>query len=470
MKKHILIQLILLLFVAYLPAQTAKQAEKLFEQGEYEKAKEAYRKLIRTAPNNAGYNYFLGASLYELGEKEEALPYLEKSAKRKYINAYRHLGKLYFDLHRYDEAIENYETHIEWLEEKDRETETAEEELAFIRHYIRMLKGVEKVTVIDSIVVPKNEFLKTYQLSKEAGQLTMKQGTAGTMYENERGNKRLYADSIPDGTMQLYNQVKLLDEWEEAEPIASINQWGNVNYPFLMGDGVTLYFASDTEGSLGGYDIYVTRYDSEDNEYLKPSNMGMPFNSTANDYMMAIDEFNHLGWFASDRNQPQDSVCIYVFIPNESKQTYNYENTGIETIIDAATLRNIQKTWENASVVEVARQRLADIRNMQTSTKQEMREFTFIVNDRFTYHKYEDFRSKQASNRYRQLKQKQEDLKELSQSLAEKRTLYSFESSVGKEKLAPSILDLEKRIPQLEAEIEELTIEVRNLEIQQLNK
>ena len=77
MKKHILIQLILLLFVAYLPAQTAKQAEKLFEQGEYEKAKEAYRKLIRTAPNNAGYNYFLGASLYELGEKEEALPYLE---------------------------------------------------------------------------------------------------------------------------------------------------------------------------------------------------------------------------------------------------------------------------------------------------------------------------------------------------------------------------------------------------------
>jgi hypothetical protein len=221
---------------------------------------------------------------------------------------------------------------------------------------------------------------------------------------------------------------------------------------------------------LGGYDIYVTRYDSEDNEYLKPSNMGMPFNSTANDYMMAIDEFNHLGWFASDRNQQQDSVCIYVFIPNESKQTYNYENTGIETIIDAATLRNIQKTWENASVVEVARQRLADIRNKQTSTKQEMKEFTFIVNDRFTYHKYEDFRSKQASNRYRQLKQKQEDLKELSQSLAEKRTLYSFESSVGKEKLAPSILDLEKRIPQLEAEIEELTIEVRNLEIQQLNK
>ena len=96
-------------------AQTSKQAEKLFNNGDYQKAKEAYSKLIRTAPSNAGYNFFLGASLYELGEKDAAQPYLEKSAQRKYINAYRYLGKLYADLHRYDDAIENYETHIEWL-------------------------------------------------------------------------------------------------------------------------------------------------------------------------------------------------------------------------------------------------------------------------------------------------------------------------------------------------------------------
>ena len=470
MKRYILTQLIILFFAASLPAQTAKQAETLFNQGEYEKAKTAYQKLIKSAPNNAGYNFFLGASLYELGQKEEALPYLEKSAKRKYINAYLYLGKLYFDMHRYDEAIENYETHIEWLEEKKRDTSAAEEELAFIRHYMRMLKGAEKVMVIDSIVMPKSNFLQAYHLGKESGKISMLPNKEATLFENERGNKRLFADKTPDGSMQMYSQIKLLDEWDEASPIASINEWGNVNYPFMMGDGTTLYFASDGEGTLGGYDIYVTRYDSEDNEYLKPSNMGMPFNSTANDYMMVIDEFHNLGWFASDRNQPQDSVCIYVFIPNQSKRTYNYENTDIATIVDAATLRDISKTWEDTAKVEEARRQLAELKNNKEPEEQEKREFTFIVNDKYTYYKYEDFRSSQAASRFRQLRQKQEDLNQLDATLKEKRTRYSFEKEAGKKKLEPSILDLERRIPELETQIEELTIEVRNLEIQQINK
>ena len=82
MKKYI-ISLFALIITFSLSAQTARQAEKLFNDGEYEKAETAYRKLVKSAPSNAGYNYFLGASLYELNKKEEALPYLEKSAKRK---------------------------------------------------------------------------------------------------------------------------------------------------------------------------------------------------------------------------------------------------------------------------------------------------------------------------------------------------------------------------------------------------
>ena len=81
-----------------------------------------------------------------------------------------------------------------------------------------------------------------------------------------------------------------------------------------MSDGITLYYASDGEGSLGGYDIFVTRYDSENGNYLRPDNIGMPFNSPANDYMYAIDEFNNIGWFASDRYQlitKSVSMCLY---------------------------------------------------------------------------------------------------------------------------------------------------------------
>lgn len=469
MKKYIIGLMALFVYLSA-SAQTAKQAERLFNNGEYEKAKVAYQRLVKSAPSNAGYNYYLGASLYELGEKEAAYPYLEKSANRKYINAYRYFGKLLADMYRYDEAIENYETHIEWLIEKNRDTETAETELAFIRKCARMLKGVEKVTVIDSFVVNKSNFLDTYKISKESGTVTIEPGIAGTIYENEMSNKLIYADSIDDGTLQLYTKIKLLDGWGKAEPIASLNEYGNVNYPYLMGDGTTLYFASDNEESLGGYDIFITRYDSEDNEYLKPSNVGMPFNSTANDYMMVIDEFNNLGWFASDRNQPQDSVCIYVFIPNESKATYNYENTDLQKIIDAATLKEIRKTWEDEEFVQDSRNRLAKVIEGNNEKQEKQYGFTFIVNDMATYHSLEEFRSSEAKRLYQQLIAKEKEMIQLEHNLRMHREQYAQGNAQIKKSLTPIILDMEKKNPLIKEDTEKMTTQVRNLEIQKITK
>ena len=236
-----------------------------------------------------------------------------------------------------------------------------------------------------------------------------------------------------------------------------------------MGDGTTLYFASDGDGTLGGYDIFVTRYDSEDNIYLRPSNIGMPFNSTANDYLYAVDEFNNLGWFVTDRNQPTDTVCVYVFVPNDSKETYNYEATDPQVIMDAATLRSIQTTWTDEEQVRDARQRLATLKYGKEKEVKKT-DFHFIVDDSATYTVWEDFRSKEAQNTYRQLVQKEKDLNQLQTNLAQKREQFATENGLGRKKLEPSILDLEKRIPQLVEEVEKLAMKVRRLEIAKLRK
>ena len=56
--------------------------------------------------------------------------------------------------------------------------------------------------------------------------------------------------------------------------------------------------------------------------YLAPENVGMPFNSPYNDYMYVIDEFNNLGWFASDRYQPEDkSAYMYSFRHHPNRYT-----------------------------------------------------------------------------------------------------------------------------------------------------
>ena len=467
MKKYIF-YLLAWCCISTLSAQTLNQAKKLFENGAYEQAKTAFSKLIKRSPNSAEYNYYYGASLYETGELNKAVPYLEKSARRNYIGAFRYLGKAYADLYRFDEAVENYETHIDWLNEKNRDTEQAEAELSELLKKSRMFKSVEKVAVIDSFVINKNKFLDAYKISKTSGKLQMNENGNGTIYENEMGNKRIFSE-MKDSLMQLFTQEMLLDGWGEKTTIESLNDNCNVNFPFLMGDGTTLYYASDGEGTLGGYDIFVTRYDSEDNTYLRPSNIGMPFNSAANDYLYAIDEFNNLGWFVTDRNQPADTVCVYVFIPNEAKENYNYEATDPQVIMDAATLRSIQTTWTDENLVREGRQRLASLKYAKEEEVKKA-DFHLIVDDSATYTSWSDFRSKEAQSTYRQLLQKKKDLNQLQQSLTKKREQFATENGLGQKKLEPSILDLEKRIPQLQEEVEKLTLEVRRLEIEKLRK
>ena len=465
MKRYIFC-LLALFCTSAISAQTLSQAKKLFENGEYEKAKTAFANLIKRSPNSAEVNYFYGASLYETGELDKCVPYLEKSAKRDYIGAFRYLGKAYADLYRYDEAVDNYETHIEWLDEKNRDTEQAEAELSELRKKARMFKSVEKVTVIDSFVVNKKNFLDAYKISKTSGTIAM--NGEGTLYENEMGTKRIVSE-MKDSLMQLFTQVRLLDGWDEKEPVESLNDSCNLNFPFLMGDGTTLYFASDGEGTLGGYDIFVTRYDSEDDTYLRPSNVGMPFNSAANDYLYAIDELNNLGWFVTDRNQPTDTVCVYVFVPNETKQLYNYEATDPQVITDAATLRSIRTTWTDEAKVREARQRLAALKYAKDDESRKG-DFHFIIDDSATYTSLDNFLSKEAKESYRKLMQTEKDLEQLKTTLAQKRKEYESENGLGKKKLEPSILDLEKRIPQLMEEVEKLTFDVRRLEIEELRK
>ncbi len=469
MYKRYIIALFALCCMGTASAQNATQAKKLFEQGEFEKAKPAFQRLVKQSPSNAGYNYWYGACCYETGDKKEAQPYLEKSADRKYIDAYRYLGKLYYDLYRFDEAVENYEEHIMWLEKKNRSTERAEAELEHIKRAARMIKGVENVTVIDSFVVDKNSLFDAYKISLQSGKVYGKPDEEGTFYETEMGNRMIYSALSTDSLMHLYTRVRLLDGWSEPEPIASLNGEGNVNYPFLMSDGITLYYASDGEGSLGGYDIFVTRYDSEDGSYLRPGNIGMPFNSPANDYLYAIDEFNNIGWFASDRNQPADSVCVYVFIPNESKEVYNYESTDPKAIIDAATLRNIRSTWQDEDKVRQGRQRLAALKYTQEAEKVQG-DFTFIIDDSATYHTLADFRSAEARKLYQQLEQKENDLHSLVNELDGKRTAYTSGNQAKRQSLAPSILELEKRTRQIGEEIIALQKQVRNEEIKKLKR
>ena len=194
------------------------------------------------------------------------------------------------------------------------------------------------------------------------------------------------------------------------------------------------------------------------------SYIGMPFNSPANDYMYVVDEYANLGWFASDRHQPEGRVCVYVFIPNPTKEVYDYERTDPARLRSLAALHALRDTWEDPGRVAEAQARLADVGRDLLAADEPRPDFTFVVDDRRTYHAESDFRSPQALALHRQYEQERKTLRRHRSRLADLRDAYAQASADGRKRLASEILELERQIPRLEAEAHRLEKEVRKAE------
>ena len=223
------------------------------------------------------------------------------------------------------------------------------------------------------------------------------------------GDKSFYAQRDADGNSTLFSSIKMIDKWSSPVQQKGLDEnLSQLNYPFMDSDGSTLYFSAQGENSMGGYDIFITRADSEENTFLKPDNIGFPFNSPANDYMYAIDDYNNLGWFASDRYQPADTVCVYVFVPNGEKVVYDYENTDSEQLLALASLKSIALTQTDEDALRAGRQSLAKVQYAKKDEKKKD-DLNFVIDDYDIYHSLADFNSSTAKNKFQEMLQVKKD-------------------------------------------------------------
>jgi hypothetical protein len=186
--------------------------------------------------------------------------------------------------------------------------------------------------------------------------------------------------------------------------------------------------------------------------------MGFPYNSYANDYMLVIDEAARLGWFASDRYQPEGKVCIYTFVPNESRQTIDYETTDVAAVRAAASLHSIAAipmTDEQKQARTQALQRVKQLNATTAATRQ--KDFEFVLNDTRTCYTLDDFTSAEAKAQCREWLQKTRNLAALNEQLQEMR-----ETSPTNRQ---TILNLEARIMELQTETHNLAKRIRSIEL-----
>ena len=329
--------------------------------------------------------------------------------------------------------------------------------------FATMLPNTDKLLVVDSMVVDKESFLKHLDLQNENGYVGIENDNA--WFINALKNKKIYASGDSLSGRKLILAYYVNSKWEDRRPISELNTlFSDINFPFLMPDATTLFFSAKGHNSIGGFDIYTTRLDVDNGGFYIPDNYGLPYNSTANDYFLAIDERNNLGWLVSDRYQPEDKVCIYIFVPNKNRVKLAQEGFDNNTIKKLAQLNSIQDTWNFGNKQE-AMSNLERIRNQRNIGNKDRESVLFIVNDKIKYTSLSQFKS----NKSKQLFAKLEDNKQLvakqKTELENLRIQYKQANKAKQSSLKQDILFIEKQLMKYQLEQKELEQNIRELEL-----
>ena len=390
-----------------LHAATIEDARRLAEDGNLDDAIEMLRKLEAEQPKDAEIPKLLGDYYMAVGEDDNARDAYElarKKGSRDAILGLAEMANLSYDVDGARELVEEYRKTL-----KKGKRVLAEDESGDLVDRIdridNALDRVEMIEVVDSLVVDAEDFFRHYRLSPEAGSLNatdvlpegFEAADPTVVYEPESGREMIWAAPGENGTFGLFSSSALYgDTWEQPVSLGDgLGGGGDANYPFLMPDGVTLYFASDGEESLGGLDLFISR--RGDDGFLQPQNLGMPYNSPYDDYMLAIDEFTGAGWWASDRNRIPGKVTIYIFVPQELRKNVDPDSPDL---VARARMNAIRTTWNEGT----DRQALLDkISAISTDRKSAAHQFEIYIPGRGVVTSFNEFRnpaSREAMHAY----------------------------------------------------------------------
>ena len=349
----------------------------------------------------------------------------------------------------------------------------------------QMLSHVEKIIVVDSIEIDKDNFFKLYKLHPSAGRLldpneirdigvtTIDAEEPEIGFTNEFNDYMLWAQPDTTGYLRLAESLRLMDgRWSEpvflpevlsfmeVDDEGVVDTAANASYPFMLDDGVTLYYAADGPESLGGYDIFVAMRDPADGSFLKPRNVGMPYNSEYDDYMMAIDQQTGVGWWVTDRNQIEDKLTLYIYVLPEARENVDPDD---ENLLSYATLYGWEEliNEEDIPKIQQIKREIVSIRPAQTKAE----DFHLILPTGEIYTTFDDFKTPAAAQKMRQYIEDEMDVEDLRYELEELRE--EFYKSGKDKRLSQKILTAENNLRKEERKLKASLSDIIKLETTQ---
>lgn len=201
------------------------------------------------------------------------------------------------------------------------------------------------------------------------------------------GNQLFFASNMPGGYggFDLYVCTRNGKRWSTPENLgADINTPGDEISPFIGADG-TFYFSSDWLPGFGGLDVFAASF--KKNKYTSPKNLGIPINSSYDDYSFVMRPDTAIAYFISNRSSGKGLDDVYIATkvvapvkPEKEKAVLPPPSTSITYIGYVTDLR----TKEPISDVVVRASRPETGQTWETTTNLRG-EYSFELEPGFTY-------------------------------------------------------------------------------------
>lgn len=140
------------------------------------------------------------------------------------------------------------------------------------------------------------------------------------------GNTLYFTSNMPGGFggRDIYRSKKLPNgQWSKPTNLGpAINSAYDEDAPSIQADGVTLYFSSNGHSTMGGFDIFFSKFSEEENSWSMPENVGFPVNTTDDDIFYVPTADNKHAYYSSFKNTGgQGEKDIYRITFPDRKET-----------------------------------------------------------------------------------------------------------------------------------------------------
>ncbi len=175
--------------------------------------------------------------------------------------------------------------------------------------------------------VKTESFSKSLNTKYHEGPMTFtSDGKKVIFTRNNYNNGKYKTSSDKINKLKIYTADLKNNEWENVKEVPFDNNDYSTGHPALTKDDKLMYFVSDMPGGYGGTDIYVCEY--QEGKFGKPINMGPIVNTVGNEMFPFADERGNL-YFASDGHPGLGDLDIFYVKLSGMSAVSNVSNMGI---------------------------------------------------------------------------------------------------------------------------------------------